>query len=345
MAIQISTVDFHGQPLSVIPKNNQLYVAMKPICENIGLQWRAQNQRIQRDEVLSSTACMMHAVAEDGKNRQLLCLPVEYLNGWLFGVDEKRVKPEIKQRLIQYKKECYKVLSDYWQNGGAVNPRCQPKQQVFGYESPLEINIPVEYLGRRCLTVGDIERIHSRPGYVMDKFRQLLGQGHFEYGRHYFLLSIRADGMDRIGVADGPAEYVLTVTGYQMLMAGVDMALVERVIAEYFSVGALESTEPAEIAYYAEAFRLLQVWQQIQQIEDGAERVVQILDWEGQVNGHLSAGVQGGRFARQAEADALLVRFVRLLAGGTGSPQENVRQMGDFQMKALSWSERHRLLH
>ena len=221
-----------------------------------------------------------------------------------------------------------------------------PEQsQMFESADPLEINTPVEYLGRRCLTVGDIERIHSRPGYVMDKFRQLLGQGHFEYGRHYFLLSIRADGMDRIGVADGPAEYVLTVTGYQMLMAGVDMALVERVIAEYFSVGALESTEPAEIAYYAEAFRLLQVWQNIQQIEDGAERVVQILDWEGQVNGHLSTGVQGGRFARQAEADALLVRFVRLLAGGTGSPQENVKQMGDFQMKALSWSERHRLLH
>ncbi len=130
MAIQISTVDFHGQPLSVIPQNNQLYVAMKPICENIGLQWRAQNQRIQRDEVLGSTACMIHAVAEDGKNRQLLCLPVEYLNGWLFGVDEKRVKPEIKQRLIQYKRECYKVLSDYWLKGQGGTARQQPNQAI-----------------------------------------------------------------------------------------------------------------------------------------------------------------------------------------------------------------------
>ena len=103
--------------------------------------------------------------------------------------------------------------------------------------------------------------------------------------------------------------------------------------------------DPAEIACYAEAFRLLQVWQQIQQIKDDAERLVQIIDWEGQVSGHLNTGIKSGRFARQTEADALLVRFVALLAGGTGSPQENVKQMGDFQMQALDWSSRHRLLH
>lgn len=104
-------------------KDGIAYVAMKPICENIGLDWDAQRQRIKRDEVLNSTKVIITAVGNDGKNREMLCLPIHYLNGWLFGVDTNRVKAEIKETLITYKKECYQALFDYWNNGVAVNHR------------------------------------------------------------------------------------------------------------------------------------------------------------------------------------------------------------------------------
>lgn len=123
MEKQIQTVNFHNQTLITLQKDGVPYVAMKPVCENIGLDWEAQRQRINRDEVLSSTACMIKAIATDNKVRELLCLPIHYLNGWLFGVDVSRVKAEIKQKLITYKKECYQALFDYWNNGVAVNPR------------------------------------------------------------------------------------------------------------------------------------------------------------------------------------------------------------------------------
>lgn len=123
MQNQIQTVNFHEQSLITLQKDGVAYVAMKPICENIGLDWEAQRQRISRDEVLNSTACMIKAVATDGKNRELLCLPIHYLNGWLFGVDTNRVKAQIKDKLITYKRECYQALFDYWNNGVAVNPR------------------------------------------------------------------------------------------------------------------------------------------------------------------------------------------------------------------------------
>ena len=92
---------------------------MKPFCENIGIDWRAQRQRIVRDEVLCSTVVIITTVAEDGKNREMLCLPIQYLNGWLFGIDINRCKPEIRDTLIKYKKECYQALHDYWFNGKA----------------------------------------------------------------------------------------------------------------------------------------------------------------------------------------------------------------------------------
>lgn len=119
----LTTIDFYGQPLLAMVQDNTVYTALKNICENIGLDWTAQRQRIIRDEVLNSTIRMVQMVAEDGKNREMLCLPIHYLNGWLFGIDVSRVKSEIKDKLITYKKECYQALFDYWHKGVAVNPR------------------------------------------------------------------------------------------------------------------------------------------------------------------------------------------------------------------------------
>lgn len=119
----LATVDFHGQPLTVITDGDQHLVAMKPICENIGLSWSGQFERLRRDEVLQSTVRVIRMVAEDSKDRELICLPLDMLNGWLFGIDVSRCRKEIQPALIQYKRECYGVLAAYWQKGEAVNPR------------------------------------------------------------------------------------------------------------------------------------------------------------------------------------------------------------------------------
>jgi hypothetical protein len=42
----------------------------------------------------------------------MLSLPLDYLNGWLFGINVNRVKAEIRERLIPYQKECYRVLAE-----------------------------------------------------------------------------------------------------------------------------------------------------------------------------------------------------------------------------------------
>lgn len=42
---------------------------------------------------------------------QMLCLPLEFINGFLFGINAKRVKPDVKENLIRYQKECYRVLA------------------------------------------------------------------------------------------------------------------------------------------------------------------------------------------------------------------------------------------
>lgn len=111
---QLVTVEFHGQSIVAAIQDGKPYVAMKPICENIGLQWEAQQKRIQRHDVLKSTMSMMNMVAEDGKQREMLCLPLTMLNGWLFGVDVNRVKPALRPKLMVYQRECFEVLFQHF---------------------------------------------------------------------------------------------------------------------------------------------------------------------------------------------------------------------------------------
>jgi len=51
----------------------------------------------------------------------MVCLPLEYLNGWLFGIDDNRVAPEVQEALIIYKREAYGALYNYFVKGFALN--------------------------------------------------------------------------------------------------------------------------------------------------------------------------------------------------------------------------------
>jgi len=93
--------------------NDIPHVAMKPICENIGLDWDGQRQKINRHPILSKGKVMITAPSNGGL-QEMLMLPVNFLNGWLFGIDSNRVKPEIRERLVEYQTECFEVLANHF---------------------------------------------------------------------------------------------------------------------------------------------------------------------------------------------------------------------------------------
>lgn len=121
---EISFVNFHGNAVPTILYNAEPHVGMKAICEQMGLDWEGQRQRILRDEILQTTTCMIQVVAQDGKKREMVTLPLEMFNGWLFGIDANRVKPEIKGTILAYQRECFKVLYNHWhgKNTGSSSP-------------------------------------------------------------------------------------------------------------------------------------------------------------------------------------------------------------------------------
>ena len=110
----IQTINFNNQQLLTVEKDGIKYVAVKPICENLGLDWSSQFVKIKSNEVLEPTIVFITTVAEDGKNREMVCLPIDMINGWLFTISPNRVSEEIKPLVIYYQKECYRALFEFW---------------------------------------------------------------------------------------------------------------------------------------------------------------------------------------------------------------------------------------
>ncbi len=108
------TVPFHQRSILVVERNGRRWVAMKPICDAIGVDWEGQRQRIKRDPILSSVACTIKATGADGKQYEMLFLDLYYLNGWLFRIDASRVNADVRERLIMHQRECYAVLADHF---------------------------------------------------------------------------------------------------------------------------------------------------------------------------------------------------------------------------------------
>ncbi len=167
---KIITVDFHGDTLFAVRHEGGLYVATTPICEAIGLNAERQRDRIKRDPILSEGSTMV-VVPSAGGPQETFCLRLDLVSGWLFTLDESRIKDEaVKARVLAYKRECYRVLHEHFYGrqrapepvlspirGESLNLRRQlvaEARQTFGNQSARELwfnldlpTVPAMYAG------------------------------------------------------------------------------------------------------------------------------------------------------------------------------------------------------
>ncbi|MEQ5536363.1 phage antirepressor N-terminal domain-containing protein [Providencia rettgeri] len=125
----ISTINvpFHGNNLYVVNYNGEPYVPMKPIVDGMGLAWQSQLEKIKLK--FKSTVTEIVIVAADGKERSMVCLAFRKFAAWLNSIMPNKVKPEIRDKVIQYQEECDDVLYEYWTTGEVkAKPRKQVKQ-------------------------------------------------------------------------------------------------------------------------------------------------------------------------------------------------------------------------
>jgi len=76
---------------AVRDEDHNFFVPVKPICQAIGVQFEAQYHRLSRHYILASVMSTMDTTGADGKTYEMVCLPLEYVYGWLFTIDANLV--------------------------------------------------------------------------------------------------------------------------------------------------------------------------------------------------------------------------------------------------------------
>lgn len=111
-AQQLIPVPFYEDTVVLVGNDNEPLVAMKPIVINIGLDWKSQHSKVT--ERFSSVMVEITTTGGDGKQYAMTCLPLRKLPAWLYSISPKKVRPELRDKIIRYQEECDDALWKYW---------------------------------------------------------------------------------------------------------------------------------------------------------------------------------------------------------------------------------------
>lgn len=131
--IKPDEIEFYDQSLLTIEINGKSYTAARPISDHMGLAWTSQRQKLRNSDKFNCDDII--TVGKDGRIRKMLFIPVEELNAWLFSINADKVKPELRDIVIKYQKECVMVLYQYWTKGKAENPRFKDQKNISRIEA------------------------------------------------------------------------------------------------------------------------------------------------------------------------------------------------------------------
>ncbi len=208
---EVREVVFYGDRLLVALVDGIPYVALRPIVGFLGVEWSAQYRRLQRDDILNEEKRLVVMTGRDGKQYEMLSLPLELLPGWLFGITGSRLKTEAATRkLKKYRRECFRVL---WREFGVL-PRTE------GTPEPAEPRQPAA-----SVALTQVRDIGLALVQMAEEQMQMAGQ--------VDTLTIRVD--DAHGRLDRAAE---VVKGFHRRLTAV-----ERRILPYECISSEQATE------------------------------------------------------------------------------------------------------
>ena len=124
-------LQFNGKTIFFQAYDGQFWIAIKPICEALNLEYTRQFKNLKEDEILNQLLAEQPMVGADNRIRKMVSLPEKYIYGWLFSINSS------SEDLKNYKKECYDVLYNYF-HGTITGRKELLKLQI---ETDIEINI------------------------------------------------------------------------------------------------------------------------------------------------------------------------------------------------------------
>lgn len=168
---ELTRVPFHDT--TIFTTADGTYVALRPVCDSLGLNFSGQQQRLQRQSW--AVVCMTHTTGADGKMYEMVLIDRRTFTMWLATIDTGRLKNDRTRELVRtYQCEAADALDKYFNEGAAINPRA--------------VEVPTPDAEDRALTrARQLVEIHMlaqgavSPDHLEAKIRIILAQARGEH--------------------------------------------------------------------------------------------------------------------------------------------------------------------
>lgn len=104
----------NGISLQVVADEREQLVAVKPVCEILGVDYPGQFAKLKEHPIFGSVIGLSSTTGADGKTYEMVCLPLRYFPSWIFSINPNNVKEEVRENLMEYQKKCNDILYDYF---------------------------------------------------------------------------------------------------------------------------------------------------------------------------------------------------------------------------------------
>jgi len=168
-------LEFNGKTLVFLAVNGEYWVALKPICEALNVEYTRAFKNVTADAIFGQLLAEQPMVGADGKTRKMISLPEKWVYGWLISIQS--ASPELNQ----YKKLCYEVLNDYFH--GTITGRKELLSMKA--KAQVEIDRVMNGLGpndaitidRASKVINQVNaRLRALDGDVLEEERNLFSQ-------------------------------------------------------------------------------------------------------------------------------------------------------------------------
>lgn len=269
----VRVVDFYGDALTAVQVGAEaVYVPLRALTDNLGLAYSSQLQRVRRNEVMEQKLRYIELQAADGNTRVQLCLPLDIVPGWLFGIDVSRVRTELQARLRLYQAECFTVLWNAFK--GDILPASQQVQTLTPAEQILAQAEAIAAIARQQVEIERQQKIMAEytRGFIVDTRRHLTTHDTniADHEQRLVSIELRLDPAAQI-TDEQAAEIALGVKNVAYAMGGTSPGY-GKVYSELYRRYRISSYKNLPRAKYDEVIAWLSRWYDEISLENGEDK-------------------------------------------------------------------------
>lgn len=108
-------LEFNDKAIYFMAKSGVYWIAIRPICEALSVDFESQRKNIKGDPILARVQSNQTVHDASGRLQKMLCLPEFNVYGWLFKIKSK------SKHLEEYQWKCYEILYNYFH--GSITSR------------------------------------------------------------------------------------------------------------------------------------------------------------------------------------------------------------------------------